>query len=514
MRRIASAKAAMNEQHAERRQAQGTQHKGGYVVLGQRPVSEVVLQGRGLRALADASETRAPVEVLRAALSAAHGGLAPPREAAAAEEFVRRLGDSGFASVLPQEFMAQHFMDFGTPKLGTAAPPRSVGYYYWGAFPPVPRDLSAPDHALSPAAAHTQAGTSASPGGGGAAGAFAAAAAAAAAAKAAAIGAAGEVETAGGSRGDPGGGDGRQQGPLGGASLARVLDSVAAQLMQKRQTPRTAALAAAAARAGPGPPAGLAAKSAAAALCGLAITGAGGRRRRRRRRGRAAEGRRRLPGRCAARGVRRRQPRCREPQEPWQRLHQPPGSAGRPVAPAVADGADVAAASGGAADGGCRAPPPGARGGAAGIGGRLAASPKPRPAPSVFRPGSPMAVTSHKLAGGPGANAGAGAGAGAQAALGAAGFKGPLLQANGGLAGAAIAAARQRQQQHDAAVAAASEAKEGGGGAAAAAAGVRHAGDAAAVAAGGTPDEDLPAGVECAVVGRDGEQRLVFHGSS
>lgn len=66
---------------------------------------EAVLQGRQLRTLADHREGQAPAEVLRAALAAAvaaSGGLAPPREAAAAEQFVELLGASGFASVVPQ----------------------------------------------------------------------------------------------------------------------------------------------------------------------------------------------------------------------------------------------------------------------------------------------------------------------------------------------------------------------------------------------------------------------------
>jgi hypothetical protein len=66
--------------------------------------------------------------VLRAALAAlpgaATGCLAPPREAAAGEALMAQLQTAGFASALPGEFMSRHFMDFGTPKLGTAAPPR------------------------------------------------------------------------------------------------------------------------------------------------------------------------------------------------------------------------------------------------------------------------------------------------------------------------------------------------------------------------------------------------------
>jgi len=52
----------MNEQHAEKRQAKGTQRQGGYVVLGQRAVPEAVLAGRALRALADSQQGDAPVE--------------------------------------------------------------------------------------------------------------------------------------------------------------------------------------------------------------------------------------------------------------------------------------------------------------------------------------------------------------------------------------------------------------------------------------------------------------------
>jgi hypothetical protein len=79
------------------------------------------------------------------------------------------------------------------------------------------------------------------------------------------------------------------------------------------------------------------------------------------------------------------------------------------------------------------------------------------------------------------------------------GFQGPLLQTTGGLSGKATVALQQRQQQREAGLAGA---VLGAGGAAQ----ERTAAEAPAVEPSG-----LPAGMECSVTGRVGEQQLVFH---
>jgi len=148
---------------------------------------------------------------------------------------MQQLGLSGFASTLPQEFISQHFMDFWTPKLGTAVPPRSVGY--WGAFPlPVPRG---PTFGKPPAA--EEGSPTLQP----------------------------QAEGAPGADGIASGASDERQ-AVGGAGMGRVLDDVAKKMQQQRLTPRTAAAAAAGGSRGSSP------RAAAGAAASSSPTAAGG----------------------------------------------------------------------------------------------------------------------------------------------------------------------------------------------------------------------------------------------